>query len=108
MVTSFREFVTRYYNGSLEDDAGWRAYDFHAAARRRSQRYVGFLTTALKTLGYDYRTRSLSLGQCCADYGLATPGQAQDMLIMWRIFVNLQNGLKMVGLPLREITNVRD
>lgn len=99
---TYPEFLEAYQDGSLENDAGWRAYDIPAVAARSTSRTQGLLRKGLKQAGFDSRHPALGICAIASQYGLATPGMARDTLIMWQILVNLQNGLRMVGLPVRE------
>lgn len=103
MIT-YREFIQRYKDGSLDNDAGWRAYDIPGVATGgKNRRKWPYTSAALKDLGYDPRARQASLSAVAHDYGLATPGMAADTLFMWQIFLNLQRGQRMIGLPYRSV-----
>jgi len=80
----FREFVPKYLDGSIAEDATWRSYDIERMAVRTKA------MQALKTLGYPANTFGLDQARC--DYGLNHASQSQLMLALWWTWAQLALG----------------
>lgn len=94
-MTSFKDFIAKYNNGSILEDAAWRAYDIEKMMTRRRA------IEALKILGY----RELNLfgfDRCAQDYGLRSIAQAQQLLGLWWTWQRIALGEAKRGLVRRE------
>lgn len=95
MTYSFAEFVKKYDNGTLDDDATWRAYDIPSMATRTHIR------DALKSLGY-IATREF-LSDVVADYGLYNNTRAKYLLGAWWLWTQIAIGKRKRNLVPRRI-----
>jgi hypothetical protein len=97
-MTPFREFVAMYNDGSIVNDAAWRAYDIEkmvtpqhvlGAASRMHVKYLG-------------RTVAHIVPTVAAEYGLSSPTRAAHLMGLWYVWANIACGRRKTRLILRE------
>lgn len=93
---TFAEFLAKYRDGSLEELAEWRAYDF-MAPQRMAEYYV---RKALKQLGLRY-AGELAVGEVEARYGVRGDEPTCSLLIAWHLWQRVARGERIRNLPLR-------
>lgn len=98
MTLSFREFVPKFNDGTIVEDAAWRAYDIEKMATQRKA------LDALKTLGYR-ELNLFGLDKCSRDYGLKGVNHARQLLSLWWTWARIALGEVRSGLIKRENTN---
>ena len=94
---NFREFYKAYTDGSIREDACWRAYDIPAMASLRNAK------DALKRLGY-LDTSILGFEQARHDLGLVSVTLCRHLLGMWKVWMDITTGERRKGLVLKEGT----
>ena len=95
MILSFKEFLPKYFDGSIQDDAAWRAYDIERIATKRKA------MEALKILGYR-ELNYFGLDQCTRDYNLNTLAKTSHLLSLWWAWARIALGEVKRGIPRRE------
>jgi hypothetical protein len=94
---NFPEFIRAYSDGTIHNDATWRAYDIPAMAEVSSRAKEG-----LKALGMRPGDGVIAYNQVAADYGLDTSFRARHMLALWRAWLRVAHGRAKRGLIPRE------
>lgn len=85
MTLAFREFVPKYHDGSIMQDASWRAYDIERMATERKAK------NALKALGYS-ELNQFGFEQAARDFNLAHATQARQLLSLWWTWARIALG----------------
>lgn len=91
------DFVGAYADGSITNDATWRAYQIEAVPPRK------YAQKALKELNYPQS--EFSYGQVAADWGIGSAASAKHLLRLWYIWRELSNNRRIVGIQLRSKDN---
>lgn len=91
---SFNQFLFKHRNGTLYEDAGWRAYDFYASVQARHVR------KALKKLGLAY-AGELAIPHFMALYDLQDREAAMKLVGGWWLWSQVDQGRHVVGLVKR-------
>jgi hypothetical protein len=99
MTLPFGEFVQAYNDGSITDDAAWRAYDIESMATEQKSR------DALKQLGFLRIDFSIALEQVRRDYSISTRLRTAMLLKFWRTWAQIANGERRGKLLKRETEN---
>lgn len=95
---NFRDFHAAYNDGSIYEDASWRAYDIPAMASKRHAK------DALKRLGY-LDTTTLGFEQARHDLGIASAMLCRHLLAMWKVWTDIATGERRAGLIMKEGTD---
>lgn len=90
---TFKEFLYKYREGTLDTDAAWRAYDIESSIN------AGHVGKALKALGFGY-AGDLALSTFMAQYGIADRREAWRALAYWWLLTQINLGRRM-NVPLR-------
>lgn len=91
---NFNRFMFKYRDGTLDDDAAWRAYDFIASVKDRHVR------KALKALGLAY-AGELAVPHFMALYGFEDRTEATLLVGAWWLWSQVDSGRAVVGLVRR-------
>jgi len=96
---SFREFISAYNDGSIQQHASWRGYCIPEQADSDPDKYA---TYALKKLRYRCaKDRIMSYARIAADYDITTPDRARLLLALWFIWQSVAHGTRLRGLKER-------
>lgn len=79
-MTTFAEFILRYNNGSITDDAAWRAYDIEGMARPKHA------DAALPLVGYNKSRKRHPFHAVAGFYGLGSASRAEYLLRLWYVW----------------------
>lgn len=95
---TFNQFIRKYREGTLDDDAAWRAYDFKASVKDRH------VKKALKAIGLAY-AGELAVPHFMALYSMPLEGmsrvEAETALGAWWLWSQVDAGRAVVGLVRR-------
>lgn len=87
MTLSFGAFIPRYLDGSITDDAAWRAYDIEAMCGLSLRCAID----ALRAVGIR-DLNPIGFEQVAQDYGLRNPTQAKELLRLWWVWSRIALG----------------
>lgn len=100
MTKSFKEFIEAYDNGTITDDAAWRAYDIEGMCGNA----LSDDTISTKAMGI-LRVREIGHFNRCArvaaDYDIASPARANMLLAYWWLWASIALGERTHKLTLR-------
>lgn len=85
MSIGFKEFITKWNAGTLNESATWRAYAFEKAVTPFR------IKDALKSLGFGYASDH-AMTHMMAHYGLKDRREAEVMVASWRMLVRAERG----------------
>lgn len=77
---TFPEFMMKYFAGTMDTDAGWRAYDIEKYAGSIAK--MKYMRSALKKLGLAY-AGELALPEFCARYGVEIEAAPLLLACFW-------------------------
>lgn len=85
-MTTFADFLQRYNDGTLVDDAAWRAYDIEGMAKVRHAQ------AALPLIGYNPSLKRHPYSGVASKYGLSSTARAEYLLGIWYVWRGISNG----------------
>ena len=85
-MKSFKEFIAAYHDGSIQEDASWRAYDIPTMTRGTH--------TAKAAARLGYASDGISIGQLATDYGLPHARSAMGLLALWYVWSGIAGGTR--------------
>ncbi len=98
---TFPEFLRAWREGTLDEDAAWRAYDILAHVRHVQAQHISmaYQRSALKALKLAY-AGELALPEFMARYGFENRSEATLILGCWWVWSGIDAGRRM-GAPRR-------
>lgn len=97
-MKSFKDFVIAYNDGTIVQDAAWRAYDIENMVNERQS------NEGLRAV-YSPRHRGepmpIRYSSCAAEYGLGSGDRAKLLLGLWQVWAGIASGVRRKGMPLR-------
>lgn len=92
MTKTFKEFITAYDDGSIIEDAAWRAYDIETMST------CNHAFAALPLVNYPSRRHDNQYAAVAAKYDLLTAARAEHLLGLWFVWRSLAIGDRRRGL----------
>lgn len=95
-IMYFKEFIQRYNDGSIVEDASWRAYDIAGMATHGQS-----LKAAKELLGGKH-PKDHAFARIAAEYGLPNVNNAYYMATVWYVWNTIATGSRKGHLILRQ------